>query len=258
MSKTHPLLDEHHALLAALGGSVRARRTERGWSLRDLARRAGLSERFVGQVENGVGNPAVTRLHDLARALDCSMADLLPGEGVATRARPAVALVGLRGAGKTSVGRLLARRLRCRFVELDAQVEHEAGLRLGEIFALHGEGYYRRMEVAALQRVLQQEPRCVIATGGGVITNREAMEVLKRHACTVWLKAPVAAHWERVSAQGDRRPMAGNPRARQELDEIYARRAPLYARADLVVETARLDVAGVVHRLADVLGAAGP
>jgi XRE family aerobic/anaerobic benzoate catabolism transcriptional regulator len=253
MAKTHPLHDEHRTLLLALGQAVRARRTERDWTLKELGKRAGLSERFVGQVENGEGNPAVTRLHDLARALGCGMHELLP-----TTTRPhtpahidVVALMGLRGAGKTSVGRQLARKWRCTFVELDARVESEAGLRLGEIFALHGEAFYRRMEVQALKRVLQTEPRCVIATGGGLVSNREAMELLRKHACTVWLKAPVQAHWERVVAQGDRRPMAGNPTARAELDEIYAERAPLYARADIIVDTARLDVEGVADLLSE-------
>ncbi len=256
MARTHPKQDQHKTLLHALGARLRARRLQRGWTLKELCKRAGLSERFVGQVENGEGNPAVTRLFDLARALGCSVQDLLPALAghAPAGARPVVALLGLRGAGKTSVGRGLAKRARCPFVELDARVEEEAGLKLGEIFALHGEAYYRRLEVAALERVLRAEPRCVIATGGGIVSNLEAMAVLRRNATTVWLKAPVQDHWERVVAQGDRRPMAGNPKARAELDQIYTVRAPLYAKAEVTVDTARLDVEGVVERLLETLG----
>lgn len=252
-SRLHPLEPAHLALLTALGQAVRSRRLRAGWTVRELAERAGLSERFVSLMESGQGNPALTRLHDVARALGCAMTDLLP-HAESTGVRPAVALLGLRGAGKTSVGKALARRLRVPFVEVDAEVEAEAGMKLGEIFAMHGEAYYRRMEVAALRRLLAGGRACVLATGGGVVTNAEAVALLRLHASTVWLRAPAALHWERVVAQGDRRPMAGKPQARAELESIYAQRAPLYAQADLTVDTAAsAGPAAVAEELAERL-----
>ncbi|MEW5847504.1 MAG: shikimate kinase [Myxococcota bacterium] len=245
----------HRELLAELASAVRYRRQQLNLTVRELAERSGLSERFVGMVERGVGNPALTRLADLAEALGCSISELIgdgdvvSSRGSPSRPRPLVALLGLRGAGKTSVGRVLARKLRCPFVELDQRVEEEGGLKLGEIFALHGEDYYRRLEVQALEKLIAEGRQMVVATGGGVVTNRDAMALLRRHAMTFWLRAPVQAHWERVVAQGDKRPMAGNPRARAELDVIYHQRAPLYAQADHVVDTARLAVDDVAAEL---------
>jgi len=250
---------EHRESLEALGGEVRFRRQALDLTIKELAERSGLSVRFIGLVESGFGNPALTRLLDLSRALGCNIRDLLTEvDHPATKAilvhRPLVALLGLRGAGKTSVGKLLAHRLRCPFVELDQRVEAEAGMKLGEIFAMHGEDYYRRLEVAAIEKLSVENRQAVVATGGGVVTNREAMALLKRCAKTIWLRAPVQAHWERVVAQGDKRPMANNPHARAELDSIYAQRAPLYARADVVVDTGLLDEEKVSRKLITLLG----
>jgi XRE family aerobic/anaerobic benzoate catabolism transcriptional regulator len=147
------------------------------------------------------------------------------------------------------VGRLLARRLRVPFVELDRRVEQAAGLTLAEIFALHGEDYYRRLERAALERVLDQGRPVVLATGGGIVNSPETYALLRRDATTVWLRAHPEDHWNRVVQQGDRRPMADHPQAMAELRRLLAAREPLYATADHTVDTSRLDADGVAREV---------
>ena len=250
----HPVTVAHQRALLLLGEAVRSRRLALGLTVKELAGRAGLSQRFLGLVEAGEGNPALTRLMDLAAALGCPLTDMVGGLAGPPHV---VALLGLRGAGKSSVGRVLARRLKAPFVEVDARVEQQAGLRLAEIFALHGEDYYRRLEAVVLEQLLASPAPCVLATGGGVVTNPPAMDLLRNAAIKVWLHAPVELHWQRVVAQGDRRPMAGIPQARAELDAIYGQRAPLYRRAaDVVVDTLGLQVPQVVDQLVQALARA--
>jgi XRE family aerobic/anaerobic benzoate catabolism transcriptional regulator len=161
---------------------------------------------------------------------------------------PTIALLGLRGAGKTTIGRKLARRLRLPFVELDQRIEQAAGLTLPEIFALHGEAYYRRLERETLERVLDEGP-LVLATGGGLPTSPDTWTLLKRRARTVWLKARPEDHWNRVVQQGDKRPMADNPQAMAELRRLLAAREPLYAEADETIDTSKLDTEQVSRSL---------
>jgi XRE family transcriptional regulator, aerobic/anaerobic benzoate catabolism transcriptional regulator len=222
-------------LLAGLGARARELRTERGWTLQELARRSEMSPRFLVQVEAGDANLSVRKLAGLARALGTTPAALLSGPG-GEADLPVVALLGLRGAGKTTIGRKLARRLRVPFVELDQRIEEAAGLRLDEIFALHGETYYRRLEREALDRVLSEGP-LVLATGGGLPTSPETWALLKRRALTIWLRARPEDHWNRVVQQGDKRPMADNPQAMAELRQLLEAREPLYAQAHNVVDT---------------------
>jgi XRE family aerobic/anaerobic benzoate catabolism transcriptional regulator len=233
-------------LLAGLGQRVRHLRSERGYTLKDLADRAGLSVRFLVQVEAGTGNISVGKLANVAEALDTTPADLLSGPG-SEPALPVIALLGLRGAGKTTVGRRLARKLRVPFVELDRRVEEAAGLSLDEIFALHGEEYYRRLERDALERILAERRPLVLATGGGVVMSSGTYALLRHRALTLWLRADPEDHWNRVVQQGDRRPMADHPQAMAELRRLLAAREPLYAEAAHTIDTSGLTLDGVVR-----------
>lgn len=246
------------SLCAHLGRRLFARRTGAGLSLRALAERSGLSERFLRELERGRANVSVERLEDLARALGTTAGRLLRDAEVELE-RPGpggrvIALLGLRGAGKSAVGRRLAARLELPFFELDALVERAAGLSLGEVFALHGEAYYRRLELEALARFLDAQPQAVLATGGGIVANEEAFRLLQDRALTVWLRASPEDHWDRVVRQGDARPMAENPRARTELRRILAEREPLYRRARLSIDTSRLGLVRTVAALERRIG----
>ena len=221
-----------------MGGRVRALREERGLSQEKLARRARLSLRFLSQVESGRGNISLLKLFGLARALSVDLADLLTTE--TSNGRPMIALVGLRGAGKSTIGKKVARALKVPFLELDGLIEREAGLSLGEVFALHGEAYYRRLEGTVLSGLLSEGEPAVVATGGSLVTDPSTFDLLKRGCLTVWLKARPEEHLERVAAQGDRRPMVGRADPLAELRTLLKQREPLYAQAEHVVDTSRL------------------
>jgi XRE family aerobic/anaerobic benzoate catabolism transcriptional regulator len=241
-------------LLRSLGQRARARRLERGWTLREVAERSGVSPRFLVQLEAGRGNISVRRLADVARALDVTPGDLLalPPD----QHEPVIALLGLRGAGKTTIGRRLARRVRVPFVELDRRIETAANLSLSELFSMHGEDYYRRLEREALQAVLDDRRPMVLATGGGIVTSPETYALLRRSALTVWLKATPEDHWNRVLRQGDRRPMADHPQAMSDLRALLAGREPLYAAAAHIVDTTGRPVDRIVEQIAGL--ARGP
>lgn len=224
-----------------LGTRVRGLRDARGLTRHVLAERSGLSLRFLADVEAGKANPSLGSLHDLADALGVDVIALLERP----QAERPVALLGLRGAGKSTVGKRVAKALGWRFVELDREIEREAGMSLGELFALHGEAHYRTLEERVLVGLLSTqdgERPVVVATGGGIVTHDESWRFLKSRALTVWLKATPQEHWDRVLAQGDVRPMEKRAQARAELEALHAARAPLYAAAELVVDTSRLDV----------------
>jgi XRE family aerobic/anaerobic benzoate catabolism transcriptional regulator len=237
-------------LLEALGRRARARRLEKGWTLRDVAERSGVSPRFLVQLESGRGNISVRRLADVARALETTPSELLSEDD--STAPQVIALLGLRGAGKTTIGRRLARRLRVPFVELDRRIEQASGLSLSELFSLHGDEYYRRLERETLQEVLAERRRMVLATGGGIVTSPETYALLRRSTLTVWLRARPEDHWNRVVRQGDRRPMADHPQAMADLRGLLAAREPLYAQAAVTVETTGTSV----ERVTDAVAAA--
>jgi XRE family aerobic/anaerobic benzoate catabolism transcriptional regulator len=249
-------------ILERLAGRVRALRKEHGLTLRELGAEAGVSERFLVLVEGGAANVSVTKLDDIARALGTTAAALLvpdAGEGprdeAATTApfrAPLVALLGLRGAGKTAVGTLAAKRLSVPFVELDALVAERAGTSLGEIFAMHGAAYYRRLEREELSRLLASGASGVLATGGSLVTDHASYELLRRSTVTVWLKAKAQDHWARVVAQGDARPMADRSSAMNELRALLRARRPLYERAAHVVDTSALGLPRAVDRVVKI------
>jgi len=244
---------EAQALLRRLGERLRAAREREGLSLAELARRAGLARRTVTEIEAGRANPTATRLVDLARALDREPAELLDlaaaRRGVWRGAR--VALVGLRGAGKSTLGRALALRMEVPFVELDRRIEEAAGLSLATVFELHGTLGFRRLEAETLEKVLAEGERFVLATGGSIVTSPATFARLRQTCHTVWLHAAPETHYERVVAQGDRRPMAGRPRALDELKAILAERGPLYARCEVSLDTEAVDVETAAEQLAE-------
>ena len=235
-------------ILELVGHHVRAARAARHWTIRELAERSGVSVRFLVQLEAGRGNISVKRLADLAEAFKIPTADLLNDDS--PDARRVVALLGLRGAGKTTIGKQLARRLRVRFVELDRRIEKAADMSLAELFSLYGEDYYRRLERETLAAVLAEKRPMVLATGGGIVASPDTYALLKKSAVTVWLRAEPEDHWNRVVSQGDRRPMADHPQAMAGLRALLAAREPLYAAAEHTVETSGRAVEKIVTDLA--------
>jgi XRE family aerobic/anaerobic benzoate catabolism transcriptional regulator len=251
------------ALLRSLGVAVRALRTKKGLTMRELGERAGVSERFLVQLETGDANISVARLEDVAEALGTTAAKLLTSASERPRATapqpmPVVALLGLRGAGKSSIGAKLARQLRVPFIELDALVAREAGMSLDTIFEMHGEAYFHRLERDTLRRLLGEcEGRgAVIATGGSIVTDAETFALLKERTITLWLKALARDHWDRVVAQGDARPMRGRTNAMSELKALLRARKPLYSQAALTVDTSNVALDETVERVLKAVKAA--
>ena len=262
--------------LASLGERTRALRARRGLTRKGLARMAVVSERHLANVEMGVGNASIQFLRQLAQALNCTLAELVgdetasspewlmireilrgrsepelvqargaltsifgaPASQAARRQR--VALVGLRGAGKSTLGRLLADSWVVPFVELNRQIESVAGSSLSEIHSLYGPTAYRRYEKRALEDTIQRFPRAVIATPGGIVSDPATFNLLLAHCYTVWVRATPEDHMARVQAQGDTRPMAGhagNVEAMEDLRRILDSRAAFYSKADEVFDT---------------------
>jgi XRE family aerobic/anaerobic benzoate catabolism transcriptional regulator len=240
-------MSRHQALLLRVGAAVRHARDHRGWSRRRLSEQCGVSERYLAQLETGTGNISLARFADVALSLGTDPAELLRG---AIDDRPVIALLGVRGAGKSTVGHALAARRGVPFVELDQRIEASAGLSLDQIFELHGESYYRRVERDVLTALLASRERMVLATGGSLVRDPDTFAMLRSAARTVWLKASAEDHWNRVVEQGDRRPMAENPHAFNELRALLSEREPLYALADVTVETAGRSVTDVVTAVA--------
>jgi XRE family transcriptional regulator, aerobic/anaerobic benzoate catabolism transcriptional regulator len=258
--------------LARLGGRVRDARVRRGLTRKALARESAVSERYLAELEAGRGNISVLLLRQVAGTLGLPLAELLcenedqaldltliheflerlPKQRLArVRAQlqrdfggdPAahserIALIGLRGAGKSTLGKALAAELGVPFIELDREIESEAGISLSEIFLLYGQQGYRRYEQRCLEKILESQARCVIATGGSIVSEPGTYDLLRSSCFTVWLKAKPEEHMSRVTAQGDTRPMAGNTQAMADLKRILQSRAALYGQADAVVDTA--------------------
>jgi XRE family aerobic/anaerobic benzoate catabolism transcriptional regulator len=238
--------------LGPLGESVRRLRTERSLTIKDLAERAGLSQRFMSDLENGKGNISIGRLLLVARALNTKLAELVAplDREESTDERAKIALIGLRGAGKSTIGKKAAEKLGFPFVELDEKIEQAAGMPLQQIFEIYGDGYYRRLEREVLARIVSDvDGGAIIAASGGIVMDGESWRLLKRSTKTLWLKAKPEEHYKRVVAQGDTRPMRDRPAAMSELRALLAARAPLYREADETVDTSSLGVAGAVGRV---------
>lgn len=264
--------EEEAAFLAATGRRLRRLRSLRGVTRRDLARRSGVSERYIAQIEAGAGNISILLLRRIARPLGVGLAEILgdaPEPSAERRllerlvadlpeaslsearallaerfGRPPpgpraarIALIGLRGAGKSTLGAALAKRLGIAFVELDSEVEREGGSDLSDIFARHGQEGFRRLERAALSRLVASGQPMVIAAGGGIVADPATFALLLDSCVTVWLRARPEDHMARVLAQGDTRPMRDNRDAMADLRAILAAREDLYAKADLVIDT---------------------
>lgn len=239
-------------LLQEVGRKVRARRQQQKQTMKQLAKAARLSERFVSDLEAGKANISLLNLAQVARALALPLSHFFE-PAAAEPPGGVIALLGLRGAGKSSIGRALAERLGIGFFELDQLVEAAAGMHLPALFAIHGEAYFRQLELGALRAFLEAHPRAVLATGGGLVTSPEAYELLRARTQTVWLKATSDEHWTRVVKQGDLRPMQNRPLAMTELKRRLKEREPLYAQARRQCVTSNRTVAAVVEELAAAL-----
>lgn len=258
---------------AQLGVRTRRLRARSGLTRKQLAKEAGVSERHLANLETGLGNPSVQVMRQIARALNCSIAelvgddvnesadwllirDLLQGRSDAelAEARKAltdhfgltgnvdrrthrIALVGLRGAGKSTLGRMLAEDLKIPFVEVNREVERLAGCSPAEVHALYGATAYRRYERRALEEVIARNPAAVVATPGGLVSEPTTFNLLLQNCFTIWLKATPEEHMSRVVEQGDSRPMAGIRQAMDDLRLILDERTPFYAKADVTCDT---------------------
>jgi XRE family aerobic/anaerobic benzoate catabolism transcriptional regulator len=276
------------AFAADVGRMVRLGRAKRGMSRRQLAQESGTSERYLAQIESGAGNPSLLVMRSVAQALELPMVELLPRIGAASaayariidvlgrvppgelaaiaetierqidraaatdRARR-IALVGLRGAGKSTLGRMLADKLGVPFIELDRMVEQEYGASVPLLIEMSGLATFRRHERICLERVIAQNEAAVIATAGGIVSNPETYGLLLRRTHSVWVSARPEEHMSRVIKQGDFRPMAHNREAMADLKAILEARRVDYARAEAVLDTSGASVPQSLAKLAKLV-----
>src|ERR1700749_3143688 len=272
--------------LEQLGQRVRTMRALRGMSRKVLAKVSGISERYIAQLEAGRGNVSIVLLRRVAGAMGAHLEDLIPSgdhapdslliRDLLRKATPrqiaqakdllaghggasshasfcGIALIGLRGAGKSTLGKILAKRIGWNFVELNKEIEAQNGLSVAEIIALYGQEGFRRMEQAALNQLLARKELMVLATGGGIVSEPLTFDLILSSFYTIWLKAEPEEHMGRVRRQGDLRPMADDRSAMAELRNILISRDPLYARASAVVDTAGLSVDAAAARLIEAV-----
>lgn len=279
-----PLADGASSFLQRLGDRVKEARARRGMTRKLLARDSGVSERYLAQLESGHGNISIVLLRALAKALDLPLEAIVSenpepsvemagtvaflqrlgaedlaearrlltarfGERESDGRSERIALIGLRGAGKTTLGGLLAARLEMPFIELDREIESASGLTLSEIFDLYGQAGYRRLERQSFDRILRTRERFVVATGGSIVSQPQTFADLLLACYTIWVKASPAEHMQRVVAQGDLRPMADNSEAMADLERILAGREALYGKADAEVDTSGRSVEAALAEL---------
>jgi XRE family aerobic/anaerobic benzoate catabolism transcriptional regulator len=278
--------DPESGFLDQLGQRVRTMRALHGMSRKVLAKVSGISERYIAQLESGKGNVSIVLLRRVSNAMGAHLEDLIPAADPAPdwpvirdllrKATPAqiaqakdvlaghnasthrasfsgIALIGLRGAGKSTLGKILAKKIGWNFVELNKEVEAQNGLSVAEIIALYGQEGFRRMEQTALNQLLARKELMVLATGGGIVSEPLTFDLILSSFYTIWLKAEPEEHMMRVRRQGDLRPMADDRSAMAELRNILVSREPLYARASATVDTAGLSVDAAAARLIDAV-----
>ena len=279
--------DPESGFLEQLGQRVRTMRALRGMSRKVLAKVSGISERYIAQLEAGRGNVSIVLLRRVSNAMGAHLEDLIPaaepspdwavirdllrkaspsqvsqakdilaGQNASTQRLKSFAgsaLIGLRGAGKSTLGKLLAKQIGWNFVELNKEIEAQNGLSVAEIIALYGQEGFRRLEQAALAQLLARQELTVLATGGGIVSEPVTFDLILSSFYTIWLKAEPEEHMARVRKQGDLRPMADDRSAMAELRNILVSREPLYARASAVVDTAGLSVDAAAARLTDAV-----
>jgi len=279
--------DPETTFLEQLGQRVRTMRALRGMSRKVLAKVSGISERYIAQLEAGRGNVSIVLLRRVSNAMGAHLEDLIPaaepspdwavirdllrkaspsqvsqakdilaGQNASTqrlKSFAGIALIGLRGAGKSTLGKLLAKKIGWNFVELNKEIEAQNGLSVAEIIALYGQEGFRRLEQAALTQLLARQELTVLATGGGIVSEPVTFDLILSSFYTIWLKAEPEEHMARVRKQGDLRPMADDRSAMAELRNILVSREPLYARASAVVDTAGLSVEAAAARLLDAV-----
>lgn len=273
-----------NSLLLGIGTRIRTLRQDKNLTVREFAIRAQLSPRFINQIETGEGNISIARLDHVAEALGCTLPELLPpldrdqslrarvwrllsdssdSELLALHAwlerrqkrqsgRQFVALIGLRGAGKSTVGPLLAKRLKTEFIELDHRVETAAGMPLSEIFHLHGEAYFRRLESEALNKLFATSAGCVFAPGGSIVNDAKCWESIKQRCLTVWLHATPQEFMRRMLKAGETR-LTQSPTVMTDLKALLARREPLYAESQLSIKTTGKKPAEIVTLITQAL-----
>ncbi|MCU1306607.1 MAG: bzdR [Acidobacteriaceae bacterium] len=274
--------------LKSLGDRVREARARRGMTRKILARDSGVSERYLAQLERGQGNISILLLRDIARALDIPLEllvlqgpeppiDLIHTTEFLRRLRPEeltqarqllidnfagvdtdtrrnrIALIGLRGAGKSTLGAMLAERLEMPFIELDRLIEQAGGVTLNVIFDLYGQSGFRRLERRCLEQVLERHPRFVLSSGGSLVSEPATFERLLTTCFTIWLRTTPEEHMQRVIAQGDMRPMADNDESMSDLRRILAVREPLYGMADKAIDTSSQSLGESLTMLLDVV-----
>jgi XRE family aerobic/anaerobic benzoate catabolism transcriptional regulator len=235
---------EEDAYLRLLADRIRKGRAQRGMTRNALAADSGVSLRFLAQLESGQGNPSILVLRRIASAMGFSPNALLSdapmrsgGNGIGEAQKSYITLIGLRGAGKTTLGRRLAKHRGVPFFELDREIEREYGATIGEILQLHGQPGYRRFERETLQSVIAKNPAAVIEAGGGLAADPETLPLLLERSLAVWVRASPEEHMQRVIDQGDLRPMARSREAMRELKDILNAREPFYRQAHLHLNT---------------------
>lgn len=275
-----------HRVAEHIAAAMRAKRAEVGMSRKELAARAGVSQRYLNELENGVANASIGVLVKVAEALQVELVELMTTVPDAARAQTAsrqrlqhlitsmtaaeaegahglvepwlaarrrctkgVALLGLRGAGKTTLGRMLAVRLGVRFVSLTGEIEQRAGMSTADLFNLGGEETYRSLENEVVAELAASAERIVLETAGGIAGNPPALDGILEAFCSVWLKAAPEEHLARVAAQGDTRPMRGIPRALEQIRTLLSERQPAYGRATFVLDTSGRSVGACVEEL---------